>query len=230
MFLLSEINLFIDKVHSLHPVCDYLKDISLPPRDKETVIIEDSPLIEGGNADMKGEYWNFCTWALSLGFVLPSGLEQNDSKVHQYHYNNRDYLFSSKKFLNRFRNGKEKALLDIVKEMYDRPELMILMDRAEEFVHFTRMQNQEYKRSFYITRDSICQTEKEPLPRSEVIKALIRDMRKEGLKLANQRNFQDTACQTEGVFRAKCNSGAQTIQKRSAGSQTANEIEIQTDE
>lgn len=227
----------MDKLHSLDYVGEYLKDINISIKKE---MKEEKPI--GGriklsspinskkqaNATSSCEYENYCTWALSLGFILPV----EDDISHVLEYNNRSYLFNSEEDLKRFRGDPEKSLLDIVRVLYDRPELMIFLDRQEEFTHLIRIQKQKYKTAFYGSKDMTCQTERPDESSSAKVNAVqeIQLLRKKGFKLANQVNYANNTTQTEGDYHDRCCTGTQTKDLRSRTSQTAAEKEIQTEQ
>lgn len=237
VYFLSEINIFLDKLHSLDPVGEYLKDINIIIKKQEgeerTIagrIKTSSPIKSKNhtNTTTSFENDNYCAWALSLGFILPV----EDDKSHVLNYNNRSYSFNSEDALKRFRGDQDKSLLDIVRVMYDRPELMIFLDRHEEFTHLIRIQKEKYRNAFYGSKDMTCQTERRDDSSSAKVNAVqeIQLLRKKGFKLANQVNYANNTTQTVGHYHDRCCMGTQTKDLRSRSSQTTAEKEIQTEQ
>lgn len=226
VYFLSEINLFLDNLHSLDPVGDFLKGIKIPADDFDIISSPDLERSPTPRTKTAFEFSNYCTWSLSRGFLVSVG----EKRSFNCQFNNRNYAFTSEASLKRFKMEPEKVLLDIVKVTYDRPEIMLLLGRAEEFSHLIGMQNEEFRRAFYGTKDSTCQTEKISIPRSKAIQDNILLLRKMGLRLANQQNYSSTCSQTEGVYKEKSSTGSQTAtEKRTKSVQTSKEKEIQTE-
>lgn len=170
------------------------------------------------------EYPNICTWALSLGYVIPV---EEMNVVHQF--NGKWYSFHSQDALKRFQKDSQKVLLDVVKVMYQNTDLMIFLEKADEFSHLIQIKSQEYRRAFYATKDGTNQTERNTEnERTSPMKSIL-FLRRKGLQLANKYNYKDNSCQTEGDHHYKQSSSTQTIGMRTKSIQTGVEKEIQTD-
>lgn len=224
----------MDHLHSLDSVCDHLKDIPLITGKPTKEIPRNRSLKSNPNKPKKQsklisfEYNNYCSWALSLGFVVQVG----DDKSNVLEINNRYYLFDSEESLSRFQCEPEKYLLDIVRVLYDRPEFMLFLDRYEEFSHMIRVQEQKFRKAFYSSKDTTSQTEQAAiLPFSAKVNAVqeIRLLRRMGYNLAHQVNYSSNTSQTEADYNEKCCMSTQTNDLRSRYSQTAAEKGIQTE-
>lgn len=235
IYFVSEINLFLDKLHSLDSVCEYLKDVQVPSAaEKDEGEDEGAPIIRAKSKRTGGEpasvppaceYNNYCCWSLSRGFILPVG----EDKGNVLEFNGRRYLFSAPEALQSFRREPEKSLLDIVKVFYDRPEIMIFLERHDAIGHLIRIQDQLYRTTFYGSKDTVCQTEQLSDLSSKIDGVHeIRLLRRRGFQLANQVNYSHSTCQTEVVYYDKYCTGTQTKESRSRCVQTEKEIGTQT--
>lgn len=128
IFFLSEINLFLDQMHSLDFICDNLKDIITEAKEEDPILKKLSKGRTRKEGDKPTEYSNFCVWALSLGFVLPVG--EDHSTIT---FANKSYSFHSQEAIKQFQKDPQRTLLDIVRVMYDNPDLMIFLEKGDEF-------------------------------------------------------------------------------------------------
>lgn len=234
VYFLSEINLFLDKLHSLDSVCEYLKDIKVSTQVENGDGQESSKPLKIKSKKSPDaskpptcdyEYLDCCAWSLSLGFILPVG----DDKRSVLEINSRRYLFHSQQALKSFESESEKSLLDIVKVLYERPELMIFLGRTEEIGHIARIQDLEYRKTFYGSKDMTCQTESvsDISTKINAVQEIIL-LRRRGFQLANQVLYRNSTSQTT-EFNGKYSTSTQTTGAQSRSVQTAFEKEIQTE-
>lgn len=231
VYFLSEINLFVDQLQSLDVVCHYINEINIPVntsvQESAQLLPKKQPQQPLSSSSIRTcEYRNYCTWALCHGFILPVG----DDQSNVLEFANRRFLFNSQVALNSFKRETEKYLLDIVKVLYDHPEIMLFLERTEELSHYFRLQDNQYRITFYGCKDMVCQTApiKELTTKVNAVQE-IKLLRRKGFQLANQVNYKNKATQTEWEYHGKYCSSTQTKDFRSQFIQTSQGKGIQTE-